>query len=241
MTNRPPALLDSTGCTARGHVHRGSMRCLPSALLLAVAGLFVSTAFAGLEFAATTVEAAGKAGEEVIVAEFPFKNTGSTPVSIDQVTSSCGCTVPELAKKDYAPGEQGKIVAKFTVGDRQGPQSKTITVRTADESHVLRLKADLPIRVTAVPRLVVFREGETEAKTIKVSFGADAPVKLAGIESLSPSFVVEARTVNDGREYTVSITPAPGLSEAERGNIRVRTVGASGREYTDMLYARFAP
>lgn len=217
------------------------MRCLPSALLLAVASLFASTALAGLEFTTTTVDATAKAGEDVIVAEFPFKNTGETPVVIDQVISSCGCTVPELVKKDYAPGEQGKIVAKFTVGDRQGPQSKTITVRTADESHVLRLKADLPIRVTAVPRLVVFRAGETAAKTIKVSFGADAPVKLSGIESLSPSFVIEVETVADGRDYVVSITPAAGLSQPERGNIRVRTVGASGREYTDMLYARFAP
>lgn len=222
-------------------MQRGGMRCLPSALMLAVAGLFASTALAGLEFGATTVDAVAKPGEDVIVAEFPFKNTGEAPVVIDQVISSCGCTVPELVKKDYAPGEAGKIVAKFTVGDRQGPQSKTITVRTAGESHTLRLKTDLPIRITAVPRLVVFRPGETAAKTIKVSFGADAPVQLAGIESLNPSFAVEVQTTADGREYVVSITPVAGLSQAERGNIRVRTVGTSGREYTDMLYARFAP
>ncbi len=37
--------------------------------------------------------------------EFKFKNTGQGPLKITNVKSTCGCTVAQLEKKEYAPGE----------------------------------------------------------------------------------------------------------------------------------------
>lgn len=202
---------------------------------------FGRPALAALVFEKETIETTGVAGEDVIEAEFRFLNDGKEPVVVTDVASSCGCTVPELSKKDYAPGERGKLTARFTVGDRQGRQVKTITVRTNENSYALNLVATLPVRFKATPRLVVFRPGDTGAKVVRIGFEADGPVTLEGVESLHPGFKVEVSVIREGVDYELKVTPAGGLERAERANIRVRTKGVSGREYTDMVYARFAP
>ena len=44
---------------------------------------------------------------------FYYTNTGSKPLVIQTVTSSCGCTVPQWDKKPIAPGKSGKITVKY--------------------------------------------------------------------------------------------------------------------------------
>ncbi len=45
--------------------------------------------------------------------EFVFTNTGNAPLKITNISKTCGCTVPKLEKKQYAPNEQGRIQVKF--------------------------------------------------------------------------------------------------------------------------------
>ena len=63
---------------------------------------------------------------------FAFRNDGKSPVTVTKVTSSCGRTAADLAKKTYAPGESGALTAKFVFGGRRGMQSKSIAVATDD-------------------------------------------------------------------------------------------------------------
>ena len=73
---------------------------------------------------------------------FSFTNTGEAPLIITNVTSSCGCTVPEYPKKPIAPGEKGDISVKFN-GSGQNQVTKSITVRanTAKGSEIIKIKA----------------------------------------------------------------------------------------------------
>jgi Protein of unknown function (DUF1573)/Prokaryotic membrane lipoprotein lipid attachment site len=59
---------------------------------------------------------------------YRFKNTGTKPLIIQDVTASCGCTVPEKPEKPVLPGEEGLIKAKFDSHGKVGPNSKTLTV-----------------------------------------------------------------------------------------------------------------
>ena len=68
-----------------------------------------------------------KEGENLDVS-FRFKNTGSKPLVISNVSASCGCTVPETPKKPYAPGETGVIKAAFNSAGKVGSQSKQVNV-----------------------------------------------------------------------------------------------------------------
>lgn len=59
---------------------------------------------------------------------FRFKNVGDKPLVISNVTPSCGCTVPEVPKKPFQPGETGVIKALFNSAGKVGSQSKQVNV-----------------------------------------------------------------------------------------------------------------
>ncbi len=77
---------------------------------------------------------------------FKFTNTGSEPLVIEDIRSTCGCTVPELEKKEYAPGESGEVKVIFNPHNRKGVNERTITVITnskAQRVHQLSIKAEV--------------------------------------------------------------------------------------------------
>lgn len=64
---------------------------------------------------------------------FQFKNIGTEPLIIENVYSSCGCTVPTWTKAAIAPGKSGEIQVKYDT-NRVGPIRRTITIYSnADE------------------------------------------------------------------------------------------------------------
>ncbi len=58
---------------------------------------------------------------------FKFKNIGKSPLKIERVKSSCGCTVPTYPKKEIMPGETGEISVKYDT-NKVGRFSKTISI-----------------------------------------------------------------------------------------------------------------
>lgn len=61
---------------------------------------------------------------------FPFTNSGTDTLQIEKVTAACGCTTPTMAKRAYAPGEQGTIDVSFNPKGKEGNTAKHITVAT---------------------------------------------------------------------------------------------------------------
>lgn len=60
------------------------------------------------------------------VRTFEFKNTGDAPLIINDVKSTCGCTVPSKPTEPILPGKTGKIDVKYNMNP--GAIRKTITV-----------------------------------------------------------------------------------------------------------------
>ncbi|MCC6865147.1 MAG: DUF1573 domain-containing protein [Ignavibacteria bacterium] len=66
-----------------------------------------------------------------VTGEFEFTNTGQSLLTIKKIQPSCGCTgVVMDEKKDYEPGESGKIKFTFNTEGRSGVNEKTITIET---------------------------------------------------------------------------------------------------------------
>jgi len=59
--------------------------------------------------------------------EFRFKNNGETPLTIDNVRSTCGCTAADWAEEVVPPGEEGVIKIEFDA-KKSGYFYKKITV-----------------------------------------------------------------------------------------------------------------
>ena len=78
--------------------------------------------------------------------EFPFKNEGKSELLIGGMFASCGCTVAELEKAVYQPGEEGVIKVTFDPLNRSGFQHKYVEAATNDpRKSRLRLRFEAEV------------------------------------------------------------------------------------------------
>ncbi|MHC4476970.1 MAG: DUF1573 domain-containing protein [Planctomycetota bacterium] len=95
--------------------------------------------------------------------EFKFTNTGDALLKIRKVHKTCGCTVTKLDKKQYAPGENGKLGVTFTAGSYAGKAQKKVYVHSNDKANPrvgLTLKAMVAVKVTHTPRQLRLSEAK---------------------------------------------------------------------------------
>ncbi len=67
---------------------------------------------------------------DIVEHTFKFKNTGTGPLLIRKVKTSCGCTTSFYTRDTIPPGGEGEIRVKFNSAHKYGKQLKTITVIT---------------------------------------------------------------------------------------------------------------
>jgi len=70
---------------------------------------------------------------------FKFTNTGDAPLVIEDVKSTCGCTVPKKPTGPIAPDESSTIEVKYDT-KRVGPIRKTISVYSNASEPIKSLK-----------------------------------------------------------------------------------------------------
>lgn len=83
---------------------------------------------------------------------FKFTNTGTGKLIVTETRGTCKCTVPELAKKDYNPGESGEITVSFHAPLYAGPTSQNVHVASNDPENP---RAELTIRADVVSKVRV--------------------------------------------------------------------------------------
>jgi len=77
------------------------------------------------------------------VCTFEFKNTGKADLVLTNVSSSCGCTVPEWPKEPIPPGKTSSIKVSYNTS-RVGPINKSVFVDSnAGERVTLNIKGNV--------------------------------------------------------------------------------------------------
>jgi hypothetical protein len=77
---------------------------------------------------------------------FKFENQGNMPLIISDVKTSCGCTAAVISEKTIEPGKSGSIKVEFDTKDKQGKNSKSITVISNDSKEpqkIITIYADI--------------------------------------------------------------------------------------------------
>ncbi len=69
-----------------------------------------------------------KESEGVKTAVFEFTNTGDSPLILNRVSASCGCTTPEWTRQPVEPGAKGMVKVSYNPAGRPGSFSKTASV-----------------------------------------------------------------------------------------------------------------
>ena len=82
---------------------------------------------------------------EVAVSEFEFTNTGKTPVIIQRIIASCGCTAPTYTREPVLPGKKGSVKVAYHTTYRPGSFRKSIRVYTnvPDTVYTLTIKGNV--------------------------------------------------------------------------------------------------
>jgi len=73
------------------------------------------------DYGTVTVDASG-------LYNFKFKNTGTEPLILSNVITTCGCTVPDWPKEPILPGKSGVIQINYTRMTTPGVINKQVKV-----------------------------------------------------------------------------------------------------------------
>jgi hypothetical protein len=179
--------------------------------------------------------------DKSVVAKYRFTNVGTSPVTINDVRTSCGCTTAALEKWEYAPGESGEIAANFQFAGHIGHQEKWIFVTTnaaPREPTLLRLIVNIPIAVTVEPEFVMWRVGDQlEPRIIRIVIAENFPAKIVSVQADNPAVKLELREVRPGKEMEVTIRPA-NTDKPENAVLSIRTDYPPEKPEIHYAYAR---
>lgn len=59
---------------------------------------------------------------------FTFENSGTEPLILSNVKTTCGCTATDWPRDPIAPGSKGEIKVKFNSAGKMSRQNKVVTV-----------------------------------------------------------------------------------------------------------------
>ena len=76
---------------------------------------------------------------EIVEHYFEFENTGSIPLIISNIITTCGCTAPTWPNDPIKPGEKGKIKIVFDSAGKIGRQNKVVTILSNASNQKERL------------------------------------------------------------------------------------------------------
>jgi len=84
----------------------------------------------------------GKVAESAgtVSCEFSFKNTGTAPLIIQSVRTTCGCTTPDYTKEPILPGKSGNMKVTYSTTGRPGTFNKDVTIFTNVPDSIYRVK-----------------------------------------------------------------------------------------------------
>lgn len=139
--------------------------------------------------------------------EFRFINTGPEPLIIGEVKSSCGCTVPDIEKRIYEPGERGSIKVIFNPHGKRGSDARTVTVNTNDAlSPSVRLVVKSFVRPLIIIEPTVLQFGQIDKG-----------------ETRQKEFLIAGRTPDF--KATIATTNLPNVYDVKVMETEVRSIG----------------
>ena len=179
--------------------------------MIAVVWLMAPQSASALDWESKTAHIELASGEPRGSAQFAFTNNTARTVSITATESSCECTVVQLEKLVFAPGEKGTLPVHYSSKGNAGRRTYVIAVTTEGndkEVDYLKLVVDTYPQISVTPRTVVWENGEDRAaKTVVVAIHPDSGVKLIGAVPDRDFVGVEILPNEKAGRSTLRLTP----------------------------------
>jgi hypothetical protein len=104
--------------------------------------------------------------------DFIVTNMGNSPLVIQRIVPSCGCTTPEWTKEPIPPNGKGKITAIYDPANRPGPFNKTLSVYTNSKPEVviLSIRGQVTPHEKTIEELYMFKVGDVRFESNHMAF-----------------------------------------------------------------------
>lgn len=173
---------------------------------------------------------------------FEFTNTGSSPLVLTKVTSSCGCTTPGWTKQPVPPGGKGYVKATFNPRNMRGRFNKSVIVYTNGQPNmvVLRITGEVIPRVPTVTEMYPYHVGGVRLRTNHLSF-AQVPnnnKRIRVVEVINTSNEPQRITFENVPEH-VSLNVKPEVLKAGEKGVIEGTYDAGKKNDWGFVVDRF--
>jgi len=170
--------------------------------------------------------------------QYKFSNTGKGVLKIDHIQSTCGCTVPELTKKEYAPGENGVIDVTFHSPSYSGPTSKHLYIVSNDPVNPraeLLIKATVEVKVVVDPNRIELYLNKDNAgiPQIKVKCLDNVPFAITSFTSNGQAISAEFDSRKKATEHVLS--PKVDISKLQELTTGVIQIGVDHPQAKQVL------
>lgn len=149
----------------------------------------------------------GESSQEVT---FEFTNKSTKPIRIVGIKSSCGCTVPELAKKEYEPGESGSMNVTFKASAGvQNTSGAILLVSDEPEDNFYNLRLVVNRKQVALlsSQKEEWKVGSTPDEREILVDVSEAGTHIIEASTNNDVFDVKMTTVDPGKQYKVTVKP----------------------------------
>lgn len=105
--------------------------------------------------------------------QFVFQNVGESPLKVDSVLASCGCTTPAWSSNAIPPGEFGFVTARYNPMNRPGDFNKYLTVFSNTDQGITQLliKGNVTPRPRTIIDTLVAKVGGLRVQSQAFNFG----------------------------------------------------------------------
>lgn len=140
--------------------------------------------------------------------KFEFTNAGGEILKIKKIHAPCGCTVPTLTKKEYAPGESGSIKVTFSSSRRQGKTVKYIYVHSNDKKNPkakLAVKGTVKVRVAHEPKKLnlSLRQENAGCPKIMITSLDNRPFAIKRFKSTADCITADVNSSVEAAEFVL--------------------------------------
>jgi hypothetical protein len=193
----------------------------------------------------------------VKIVAFEFTNGGSQPLILNEVVSSCGCTVPEYSREPIPAGGKGSIKVSYDPMGRPGAFRKSVTVKSNAREGVVTLYIvglvnpkprtvadDFPVvlgKLRASTNHLAMQtvyKNKTKTDTLEIYNDSDS---IANIEVLNPpkhlALTIEPKTLAPKQKGRIIVT-FDGTASSDWGFVLSRIfLAVNGKQVNENMLA----
>jgi len=169
---------------------------------------------------------------------FEFKNVGDATLKIKKIQTTCGCTVTNLKKMIYAPGESGEIKVTYSSPKKEGDVAKNLYIKSDaknDPKLKLTIKGEVYSKIDCQPQIMnlALRAENAGLKPITIKSKDDIPFSVTSFSASKNAVKAKYDTELAATEIVLNLSPdREKLKKIKQGTVKIGLTHPDCKEVT---------